>query len=147
MNDLDFADDIALLESSLSQAQATLTSTAEAAKELGLIMSVPKREYITANCRPQLSLQVYGEPINHVTDFKYLGSKMASAANDFKAIQYASWPTPLICYLQIAQVYSVTRRWDLIKIHLATTLKRRKALAWRALWIKKLNGACGEFPN
>ena len=42
LNDLDFADDTALLESSLSQAQAQLTSTAEAAKDLGLIISVSK---------------------------------------------------------------------------------------------------------
>ena len=42
INDLDFADDIALLESTMSQAQAQLIRTATAAKELGLIISVPK---------------------------------------------------------------------------------------------------------
>ena len=72
LSDLDFADDIALLESSISRAQAQLNSTAAAAKDLGLIISVPKTEYMTANCHPQPSLQVYGEPINHVTDFRYL---------------------------------------------------------------------------
>ena len=55
LNDLDFADDIALLESS----------------------------------KP--SLQIYGEPVNHVTDFKYLGSKMASAASDFKRRKSVAW--------------------------------------------------------
>ena len=34
--------------------------------------------------RTHPKLQVYGEYINHVTDFRYLGSKMASAASDFK---------------------------------------------------------------
>ena len=75
---MDFADDIALLESTMSQAQAQLNMnrTATAAKELGLIISVPKTEYMTANCHPQPPLQVYGEAIKHVTDFKYLGSQM-----------------------------------------------------------------------
>ena len=43
------------------------------------IISVLKTEYITANCSPQPSLQVYGEDIKHVSDFKYLGSQMASS--------------------------------------------------------------------
>ena len=84
LNDLDFADDIALLESTIPRAQAQLTSTAAAAKDLGLIISVPKTEYMTVNCHPHPTLQVFGESINHVTDFRYLGSKMASAASDFK---------------------------------------------------------------
>ena len=56
LNDSDFADGITLLKSSISQAQAQLTSTAEAAKDLGLIISVSKREYMTANLYPQPSL-------------------------------------------------------------------------------------------
>ena len=46
---------------------------------------------MTANCNPQPSLQVYGEPINHVTDFKYLGSKMVSAASDLKRCKALAW--------------------------------------------------------
>ena len=42
LNDLDFADDIVLLESTIPLAQAQLTSTAAAAKDLGLIISVPE---------------------------------------------------------------------------------------------------------
>ena len=72
LNDLDFADDIALLESSISRAQAQLTKTAEAAADLGLVISAPKTEYMTVNCNPQPALQVYGNQINHVSDFRYL---------------------------------------------------------------------------
>ena len=79
LNDLDFADDIALLESTIPRSQAQLTSTVAAAKDLGLIISVPKTEYITVNCRPHPTIQFYGESINHVTDFRYLGSKVTSA--------------------------------------------------------------------
>ena len=91
LNDLDFADDIALLESTMSQAQAQLTRTATAAKDLGLIISVPKTEYMTANCSPEPALQVYGEDIKHVSDFKYLGSQMASSTCDFKRRKALAW--------------------------------------------------------
>ena len=70
LNDLDFADDIALLEPTIPWAQAQLTSTAAAAKDLGLIISVPKTEYMTVNCHHHPTLEVYGESINHVTDFR-----------------------------------------------------------------------------
>ena len=46
---------------------------------------------MTVNCHPHPTLQVYGESINHVTDFRYLGSKMASAASDFKRRKALAW--------------------------------------------------------
>ena len=82
LNYLDFADDIALLGSSTPSAQAQLTRTAAAAEQLGLIISVPKTEYMTINCNPQPPLQVYGQPIKHVLNFKYLGSMMGSGVSD-----------------------------------------------------------------
>ena len=91
LNDLDFADDIAQLESTMSHAQAQLTRTASAAKDLGLIISVPKTEYMTANCSPQPTLQVYGEDIKHVSDFRYLGSQMVSSTRDFKTCKALAW--------------------------------------------------------
>ena len=68
LNDLDFADDIALLESSIPNAQAQLTRTAAVAEQLGLIISVPKTEYMTINCNAQTPLEVYNQPIKHVTN-------------------------------------------------------------------------------
>ena len=84
LNDLDFANDITLFESTIARAQVQLTRAASAAKDLGLIISVSKTEYMTTNCIPQPPVQVYGDPINHVTDFKYVGSKMISAVSDLK---------------------------------------------------------------
>ena len=40
------------LESTIHQAQAQLTSTAAEVKDLGLIISVLKTEYMTVNCHP-----------------------------------------------------------------------------------------------
>ena len=47
LNDLDFADDIALLESSMSRTQSQLTRTADATADLGLVISVPKTAFMT----------------------------------------------------------------------------------------------------
>ena len=91
LNDLDFADDIALLEFSISRAQAQLTKTAEAAADLGLVISALKTEYMTVNCNPQPALQVYGDPINHVSDFRYLGSMVASGSSDLKRRKSLAW--------------------------------------------------------
>ena len=57
LNDLDFANDIAVLDSSISQAQAQLSKTAEAAADLGLVISAPKTKFVTVNCNPQPVLQ------------------------------------------------------------------------------------------
>ena len=91
LNDLDFADDIALLECSMPRAQSQLTRTADAAAELGLVISAPKIEFMTIHCHLQPTLQVYGAPINHVTDFKYLGSMTASSASDLKRRKALAW--------------------------------------------------------
>ena len=91
LNDLDFADDIALLESSISRAQSQLTRTASAASDLGLVISSSKAEYIVINCCPQPPLEVYSSTINHVQDFKYLGSMMASSSGDFKRRKGLAW--------------------------------------------------------
>ena len=72
LNDLDFAHDIALLEPSISQEQAQLIKTAEAAADLGLVICAPKTEYVTVNCNPQPALQVYEDPINHASDLDTL---------------------------------------------------------------------------
>ena len=84
LNDLDFADDIALLESSIPRAQSQLSRTTDAAADLGLIITAPKTEYMTINCHPKPPLQVYGNSIIHVSDFRYLGSMMASSVSDLK---------------------------------------------------------------
>ena len=43
------------------------------------------------NCNPQPALQVYGDPINHVSDFRYLGSMVASGSSDLKRRKSLAW--------------------------------------------------------
>ena len=47
INDLDFADDIALLENSLEQSQLQLQYTSNRAKEVGLEVNLKKTEAMT----------------------------------------------------------------------------------------------------
>jgi len=91
LNDLDFADDISLLESAIPRAQTQLTNTASEADVVGLIINIPKTEYMTVNCGPHTPLKVYGSPIKQVDDFRYLGSMMANSANDFKRRKALAW--------------------------------------------------------
>ena len=76
---------------SISQAQAQLTKTAEAAADLGLVISAPKTECVTVNWDPQPALQVYGDPISHVSDFIYLGSMLAFVSSDLKRRKPLAW--------------------------------------------------------
>ena len=73
------------------QAQVQLTKTAEAAADLCLVIHTPKTEYVTVNCNPQPALQVYGDLINHVSDFRYLGSMVASSSSDLKRRKSLAW--------------------------------------------------------
>ena len=51
----------------------------------------PKTKYMTVNCNPQPALQVYEDPINHVSDFRYLGSMVASGSSDLKRRKSLAW--------------------------------------------------------
>ena len=113
LSDLDFADDIALLESSMPRAQSQLTKTADAAADLGLIISAPKTEYMTINCHHQPPLRVYGNPIKHVSDFRYLGSMMASSTNDLKRRKGLAW----------AAFWKLQRLWKSPNIPISTKVR------------------------
>ena len=68
---------------------------------------------MTANCHPQPPLQVYGEVIKHVTDFKYLGSQMASSASDFKRRKALAW----------GAVWKLERLWRSSELPISTKIK------------------------
>jgi len=56
LNDLDFADDISLLESSIARAQVQLTHSIEASASVGLTINTVKTEYMTLNCTENQNL-------------------------------------------------------------------------------------------
>ena len=79
INDLDFADDIALFEISLEEAQVQLNRTAAEAQKIGLVINTKKTEFMT-NTSWKKNLTLNNEDIKLANDFTYLGSKMASTS-------------------------------------------------------------------
>ena len=90
-----------------------LTKTAAAAANLGLVISAPKTKYMTVNCNPQPALQVYGDSINHVSDFRYLGSMVASGSSDLKRRKSLAW----------CAFWKLEQLWKSPHIPIATKLK------------------------
>ena len=72
--DLDYADDIALLENSIKSAQDLLIRVEKACQDVGLFLNAPKTKYIHLNPSTNTTLvSSDGSPIELVQDFKYLG--------------------------------------------------------------------------
>ena len=91
LGDLDFADGVALLGSSVSRARARLAGTAGAAADLDLVISAPGAEYVAVDCGPRPALRVYGDSVDHVSDFGCLGSVVASGSGDLKGRKSLAW--------------------------------------------------------
>ena len=72
--DLDYADDIALLENSIKSAQDLLNRVEKACQNIGLFLNAPKTKYMHLNPSTDDHLIASdGYPIELVDDFKYLG--------------------------------------------------------------------------
>lgn len=92
LTDLDFADDIALLSDTLSQAQDLLTRVESAAATVGLKMNVSKTKFMAYNTneRPTLCTNE-GSHLDQVKDFQYLGSWVDESEKDFKIRKALAW--------------------------------------------------------
>ena len=72
--DLDYADDIVLLENSIKSAQDLLIRVEKACQDVGLFLNPPKTKYMHLNPSTNTTLvSSDGSPIELVQDFKYLG--------------------------------------------------------------------------
>jgi hypothetical protein len=112
ISDLDYADDIALLEKLVSIANEQIAILNAEALQVGLVINAEKTEYMAFNQPPEDQVLVLnGRPLKQVSDFQYLGSKMSSSANDFKRRKGLAW----------------SAFWDMGKIwrarHVSTKLK------------------------
>ena len=64
VNDIDYASEICLLESSIERAQVQLSLTAEQAASMGLLINTSKTEYMSLNCPGNQKLKVRSEALN-----------------------------------------------------------------------------------
>ena len=74
LDDLDFADDLALLSTTRRQMQAKTDLIAANSGKIGLRINREKTKVLRINNQDQEPITVYGEPLEEVLDFVYLGS-------------------------------------------------------------------------
>ena len=74
LDDLDFADDLALLSSTRQQMQAKTDILASKSSQIGLRVNRGKTKVLRVNNQSMEQISVYGEPIEEVDLFIYLGS-------------------------------------------------------------------------
>lgn len=91
LSDMEFADDIVLLENNIHDAQEQLDSLATSAKQVGLNISTSKTEVLTKNVQRIQKLQVNGVELRFVDDFKYLGSYVSGSHEDLKRRKSKAW--------------------------------------------------------
>ena len=78
LEDLDFADDIALLTQRHLDMQEKTDDAGASAGQIGLEANVPKTKHMRMNSRSTEPIQLYGIAIEEVDELPYLGSKMTS---------------------------------------------------------------------
>ena len=92
ITDVDYADDLAVLTNNVQDAMSLLHKIEEAASEIGLYINAKKTEYIIVNLDQTIELRdCNGKLIKVVTDFKYLGSYIASTERDIEIRLGKAW--------------------------------------------------------
>ncbi|XP_065557858.1 uncharacterized protein LOC136025795 [Artemia franciscana] len=85
LQDVDFADDVGLIEADKQKLQEFLNKLAEKAEYFGLHINAPKTKAMSISSSP-MGIQLGGEDIEQVTDFKYLGSTVTSSGDSEKEL-------------------------------------------------------------
>ena len=88
LQDLDFADDIAILSSTTTHLQEMSDDLIMNSKKTGLNISKKKSKIMCVNSSPTRTINIDGEPLDHIEEFTYLGSVIStdnSAQKDIKA--------------------------------------------------------------
>ena len=114
ITDLEFADDIALLNDSIETSQVLLSNVEKYAAELGLQINRKKTEYIILGKHIDRQSQLFltSGPINLVDDFKYLGSWIINSKQDI--------------ITRIGQAWTAAKKLNSIwRSHLNNDLKER----------------------
>ena len=83
VTDLDFADDLAIVTEDVQHAQELLRALEDATAEVGLIIKCKKTKVLACGKIPPFSITLRDDsPIEHVSDFKYLGSWIRTSDKD-----------------------------------------------------------------
>ena len=88
LEDLDFADDIALMSSKFNDIQDKTTAVKEWAEKAGLKININKTKSMRLNAKIERPIKIDGQEREEVEEFTYLGSKVTKeggASEDIKA--------------------------------------------------------------
>ena len=90
VGDLEYADDIALLENTIPDAQKQLDAVSSVAKEVGLVINIEKTKVLAKGInQPEIMLD--GNTLEVVEDFQYLGAFVNGTMKDFKYRRAKAW--------------------------------------------------------
>ena len=84
---LPIADDTVLIDGSASELQDLVARVQSASTEMGLLINVKKRAVMSLNAEEQPVVSIYGEPVQIVHSFKYLGVIFTEEASGESEIQ------------------------------------------------------------
>ena len=124
LTDLDFADDVAELETTADSLQGMIDDTYEVSKRIGLAISGAKTKVLALNQPAPCQVTLDGEPIESVEEFKYLGSiitpdggaerdisaRIAKAWGVFTSLKKALWTRREISTKTKVRIYGATVR-------------------------------------
>ncbi|CAM1316814.1 Uncharacterised protein r2_g2583 [Pycnogonum litorale] len=92
MTDVDYADDLAVLADVLKDATFLLHSIERTSKEIGLYLNADKTEFLCLNQDASEGMKsLNGDKIKQVEDFRYLGSYIATTAQDVNIRLGKAW--------------------------------------------------------
>ena len=117
VTDADFADDIALLNEDIVQAQQVPNNVEMENKKIGLHLNALKTEAMSFNQPPDIKLKSLTiQEIKMVDEFKYLGGWMSSSAKDMKIRIAQAWTA---CH-KLIKIWKSSLNMN-IKVRLFTT--------------------------
>ena len=119
LEDLDFADDLAMLSSSPAKLQTKTDRLVKFAKQVGLFVNIKKTEVMAIGKALDVAIKIEGEDLKEVNKFTYLGSVISNedrakadintrinkARNAFKSLQNI-WKSKKISLKTKIKVYS-----------------------------------------
>ena len=87
LDDLDVADDIALLSSTKQHIQTKTTQMYEEAMRVGLKINIQKTQTMRINARNQERIQINGQDLEEVEQFTYLGATVCKEGGGMKDLR------------------------------------------------------------
>ena len=87
LDDLDFADDVALLSSNKQHIHNKNTKMNEEARRVGLRINKDKKKVMRINGKSQEKVTVDGQDIDEIEEFNYLGATICKKGEGMKALK------------------------------------------------------------